>query len=98
MDRIEFDRVSKKYVLGERISAREAVVGAARRLVSRSRPERPELWSLRDVSFSVAGGETLGILGRNGAGKSTILKIISGITAPTVGVSRVRGRVAALLE
>jgi ABC-2 type transport system ATP-binding protein/lipopolysaccharide transport system ATP-binding protein len=53
---------------------------------------------LRDVNFSVADGEALGIVGRNGAGKSTILKILAGITSPTRGTSRTRGRVAALLE
>ena len=57
-----------------------------------------ELWSLNDVSFVVPDGEALGIVGRNGAGKSTILKILTGITAPTKGVSKTRGRVAALLE
>ena len=98
MDRVQLDHVSKRYVLGEHRNAREAVSAAARRLVRREREKRQELWSLRDVSFSVGDGEALGIVGRNGAGKSTILKILSGITEPTQGVSRTRGRVAALLE
>ncbi len=98
MDRVEFERVSKRYALGEQQNAREAMSAAARRLVRRERTDKPVLWSLRDVSFSVGDGEALGIVGRNGAGKSTILKILAGITAPTQGVSRTRGRVAALLE
>ena len=73
-------------------------MGAASRAFHRQRGTASELWSLRDVSFSVAQGEALGIVGRNGAGKSTILKILARITAPTAGVSRTRGRVAALLE
>jgi ABC-type polysaccharide/polyol phosphate transport system ATPase subunit len=98
MDRVELDRVSKRYVLGEQRNAREALSAAARRLVRRERDEKTELWSLREVSFSVGDGEALGIVGRNGAGKSTVLKILAGITEPTLGVSRTRGRVAALLE
>src|SRR4051794_12915398 len=98
MDRVQFDSVSKRYVLGENMDAREALTAAARRFLRRERAERTVLWSLQDVSFSVGDGEALGIVGRNGAGKSTILKILAGITSPTRGVSRTRGRVAALLE
>ena len=55
-------------------------------------------WALRDVSFNVDRGDALAITGRNGAGKSTILKLISRITAPTEGEIRIRGKVASLLE
>lgn len=55
-------------------------------------------WALRDVSFDVKRGEVLGVIGRNGAGKSTILKILSRVTAPTTGEIRIRGRIASLLE
>lgn len=60
--------------------------------------EREEFWALRDVSFTVEHGETVGIIGPNAAGKSTVLKLISRIVEPTSGQIEVNGRVGALLE
>jgi ABC-type polysaccharide/polyol phosphate transport system ATPase subunit len=98
VDAVDFDAVSKRYPLGERLNAREALSLAATRMFRpASAPDR-EVWSLRDVTFCLSTGEALGIVGRNGAGKSTILKILANITTPTSGRSRTRGRVAALLE
>lgn len=54
--------------------------------------------ALDDVTFHVEKGEVLGLIGRNGAGKSTMLKVISGIYKPTSGVARTQGRVVPLLE
>lgn len=55
-------------------------------------------WALRDVSFSITAGESVGLIGGNGAGKSSLLRLICGLGRPTTGQVDVRGRVAALLE
>jgi ABC-type polysaccharide/polyol phosphate transport system ATPase subunit len=57
-----------------------------------------DLWALRDVSFSLERGESLGIVGRNGAGKSSLLRVVSGVLRPTRGSVSVNGRIAPLLE
>jgi lipopolysaccharide transport system ATP-binding protein len=56
------------------------------------------IWALKDVSFQIKSGEVVGIIGRNGVGKSTLLKILAGITDPTEGHADIYGRVGSLLE
>ena len=66
--------------------------------MSRGKKLYKEHYALRDVSMQIKKGETLGIIGTNGSGKSTILKIITGLLNPTSGSVAIDGRISALLE
>jgi ABC-2 type transport system ATP-binding protein len=67
-------------------------------LVTRSRARYKDFWALKDASFTVESGESLGIIGANGCGKSTLLKCMTGIYQPTKGKVAIDGRVSALIE
>lgn len=97
---IRFDQVSKQYRLrhGWYRSIRDELTHWASRFVSRASGPGDVFWALQDVSFEVEKADIVGLIGRNGAGKSTILKILSRVTAPTSGAFSVVGRLGALIE
>lgn len=111
---IKVNDVSKAYLIGLKDNRKETLgaeifswlkspmknYNVLKRLNTFKHNEENEdlFWALRNISFELKHGETLGIIGDNGAGKSTILKIISRITNPTFGNAEVNGRVASLLE
>ncbi len=95
MPTIRFENVSKRFVIH-----REQRNTLQERLTGFLRPQNghEEFWALRDVSFSVEAGESIGLIGHNGAGKSTALKLLTRILEPTSGTVEMEGRVSALLE
>lgn len=90
---IELEGVSKRYVKYE-----DTPTLLGRAIARRNKTTRSSLWAVRGVDLAVEPGETLGVLGRNGSGKSTMLRMLAGVTAPTEGIVRVRGRIAPLIE
>ena len=100
---IRFEDVWKKFRRGERHdSLRDLIPAMLGKLANRGRGgnslSQDDFWAVRDVSFEVKPGECLGIIGGNGAGKSTILKLLSGILHPTMGLVELRGRIGSLIE
>lgn len=75
-----------------RRSLKDLFAGASRR----TRPD--EFWALRNVTFEVTPGESIGVVGRNGQGKSTLLKLVAGVLLPDEGSVTVHGGVAPLIE
>lgn len=94
MKAVAAENVSKKFVV--RTDRPRNLAEGLRGLLFRG--TRRDFWALKDVSFEVDQGEAVGIIGHNGAGKSTMLKILTGLMVPTSGRIRTRGRVSALIE
>ena len=100
---IRCENISKQYRLGsqEKYKALRDVIANAMSAPFRRRSAASEdihIWALDDVSFEIKRGQVVGIIGHNGGGKSTLLKILSRITKPTRGHAAIDGRVGALLE
>lgn len=98
---IKVDDLSKCYQIYNRPEDRlkQSIIPRMQALVGKSpKTYFHEFWALRDVSFEINKGETVGIIGRNGSGKSTLLQLICGTLTPTSGKVITRGRIAALLE
>ena len=93
MSVIKIDNVSKIYKLyNQPMDRLKESLSLTRKTYGKA------FYALKDVSFEVEKGETVGIIGTNGSGKSTILKIITGVLTPTEGTAEVSGRISALLE
>jgi lipopolysaccharide transport system ATP-binding protein len=96
---ISFEGVTKNYRGAREYRAlRDDLAGLAGRALGRAGAARIPVRALDDVSFVVPEGESFALIGANGAGKTTALRIVSRITYPTTGRVRVRGRVGALIE
>src|SRR4029434_6220843 len=94
---LKFDHVSKRYRVQQETTADRPRHRLLRR-IQQLRKRTEDFWDLSDVGFDVQRGEVVGIIGHNGAGKSTILKLLAGITSPTSGEIIVNGRLSALIE
>jgi len=98
---IRAEGVSKKFGLTLRQSMKYGLRDVARKLAGRSSTSgvlrEGEFWAVNDVSFELHGGEALGIMGVNGCGKTTLLRILNGVYAPDAGRIQIRGRVGALI-
>src|SRR5579862_5559312 len=99
---LRMEHVYKKFRKGEMYnSLRDLIPALTGKMFQQQELDstnKRDFWALQDISFEVKQGEAFGIIGHNGAGKSTALKILSKIMNPTKGRMIVNGRLAALIE
>ncbi len=95
---IEVNHVTKEYQLGALKNFKQTVRNAFARLRGQQVEQHAPFKALDNVNFSIEAGEVVGIIGHNGAGKSTILKLLANISKPTSGSIIVKGKVAPLIE
>ncbi|MEQ8662367.1 MAG: ATP-binding cassette domain-containing protein, partial [Gammaproteobacteria bacterium] len=99
---VSVEAVSKKFCRSLRRSLWYGLCDLGSELAGRQRRERErlradEFWAVREVSFSLARGECLGLIGHNGSGKTTLLRMLNGLVPPDAGRITMRGRVGALI-
>lgn len=112
MSIIQVENISKRYIISHKSGQRSKYNSLGETISNKFRDlflstkdskqstknKKEKFWALKNISFEVNKGDKIGIIGRNGAGKSTMLKILSRITEPTEGRVKIKGRVASLLE
>lgn len=100
MNVIEFNRVWKKFKRGEKLnSIRDFLPALFKKTLSGNGAlKKEEFWALQNISFEIKKGEVIGLIGSNGAGKSTALKLLAGIIKPNQGEVEIKGRLSALIE
>ena len=107
---IKVENLGKKYLISHQrtdryVALRDVITDGTKKIARKiinpqnAIPQlKEEFWALRNVDFEINEGDRVGIIGRNGAGKTTVLKLLSRITEPTDGKISIKGRIASLLE
>ena len=98
---VRFNNVSKIYKLGLTRTSVPTLISRGIKGTFRRQAEgtsRQDFWALKDVSFELERGESLALVGRNGAGKTTALKLLANITKPSMGTIEINGQLSALIE
>src|SRR5450830_1013889 len=107
---IKVENLGKKYLISHQrtdryVALRDVIADGSKKIARKIiKPQnaipqlKEEFWALRNVDFEINEGDKVGIIGRNGAGKTTVLKLLSRITEPTEGKITIKGRIASLLE